>query len=45
VVAPGTYSATWDGRDERGQRVSSGVYVLLLEGDGILATHKIGLVR
>jgi hypothetical protein len=32
---------TWDGRDERGQSVPPGVYIVLFEADGIRTSHKV----
>jgi MFS family permease len=41
----GDYEATWDGKDERGRRVASGVYFLRLEQGGALVSRKIVLTR
>ena len=41
----GTYRAVWDGRDERGNRVASGVYLYRLQGKDECATKKMILVR
>ncbi|MDH5683458.1 MAG: M14 family zinc carboxypeptidase [candidate division WOR-3 bacterium] len=40
---PGTYSTSWQGRDEEGKRVSSGIYFLRLESEGSRTTQKIVL--
>ncbi len=34
VFEPGSYEATWDGTDDSGERVASGVYMLRLEVEG-----------
>ena len=39
-LAPGTYSLTWDGRDEQGRRVAPGVYFFRLESDDATLTRK-----
>jgi hypothetical protein len=41
----GTLQVTWDGRDDRGSRVSPGMYVYRLEADGISLSRKMSLVR
>jgi choice-of-anchor B domain-containing protein len=44
-VAAGTHRATWDGRDEQGRRVATGVYFAkLVTADGSL-TRKVTLMR
>lgn len=40
-LAPGVYRRLWDGRDERGRMVSSGMYFARLAGPGFAATRKI----
>jgi hypothetical protein len=40
-VVPGLISVTWDGCDERGMRLSSGVYVVILEAGGQRAKVKV----
>ena len=46
VVAPGTYEATWEGRDEAGRSAAAGVYFACLASDGLSpATRKIVLLR
>jgi len=41
----GRYSERWDGRDERGAQVASGVYYLHLDADGVVKRQKLVLVR
>ena len=41
----GQHRATWDGNDASGRAVASGVYVVELEGSGVLETRKIVLSR
>ncbi|MDM7914768.1 MAG: FG-GAP-like repeat-containing protein, partial [Candidatus Eisenbacteria bacterium] len=47
VLAAGRYEASWDGRDERGREVRSGVYFLRLErgGRGQVDVRKLIKVR
>jgi hypothetical protein len=45
TAEPGTYQAVWDGRDERGNRVASGVYLYRLQGENECATKKLIFVR
>ncbi|MBN1560526.1 T9SS type A sorting domain-containing protein [candidate division KSB1 bacterium] len=43
--APGQHSILWDGMDESGRAVSSGVYFAKIYGDDFLQRHKMLLVR
>ena len=42
---PGPYRISWDGKDERGRRVTSGVYCYKLEADGEAATSRMVLLK
>jgi hypothetical protein len=42
---PGRYRAPWDGRDERGNGVASGVYFYRLTAPGVSLTRKMVVVR
>jgi hypothetical protein len=41
----GVHEAAWDGRDDRGRAVASGVYLARLEAGGLVQQHKLTLVR
>ncbi len=41
----GLYRAVWDGRDEGGRPVASGVYLIRMETDGFGATRAVTLAR
>ena len=41
----GAYAVNWDGRDDRGERVSSGVYLYRLQTDQAVQTRKMLLVH
>ncbi|UCF78852.1 MAG: VCBS repeat-containing protein [Candidatus Eiseniibacteriota bacterium] len=41
----GVHQATWDGADGKGQRVSSGVYFVLLDAGGYYSQKKVVLLR
>ena len=41
----GRFAATWDGRDDAGRRVASGVYYLRMETHGAIQNQKVVLVR
>ena len=41
----GTYSVTWDGRDDAGRDVASGVYLCRMESGGLSTVRKMLLVR
>ena len=41
----GTYQVTWDGRDDRGREVSSGVYLYRLEAGFFTAVRKMVLAK
>lgn len=44
-IGAGAHSVVWDGRDERGRRVSSGVYLYELQAGDQSVTRKMTLVK
>lgn len=42
---PGSYRLNWDGRDDRGQSVASGVYFYRLSTQGYVQTRKMTLLK
>jgi hypothetical protein len=45
VEMPGARSVDWDGCNQMGERVGSGVYFYRLKADGFTATRKLLLLR
>ncbi len=45
VKNPGKYSVIWNGLDNTGKSVASGMYIVSLSTEGIKLTHKISLVK
>jgi flagellar hook assembly protein FlgD len=45
VESRGDHLTIWDGRDNNGQRVAAGVYLLRLEIEGQAANQKLIVVR
>ncbi len=45
LQSAGAHSITWQGKDEQGQTLSSGVYFARLVADGISTTHKLTLIQ
>lgn len=45
VLSPGFKRVTWDGTDQSGQPVSSGVYLYKMTADGFASTKKMLLVK
>jgi flagellar hook assembly protein FlgD len=45
VQAVGRYTVQWDGRDDRGQAVASGIYLYRLEAGGFASMQRMVLVR
>ncbi|MBC8323124.1 MAG: T9SS type A sorting domain-containing protein [Candidatus Marinimicrobia bacterium] len=45
VYQPGTYKLTWNGRDQMGNILPSGVYILKMESDRFLQTRKLVLMK
>jgi hypothetical protein len=45
VHEPGAHELTWDGRDEQGARVSSGVYQVFLSAPGFSASRKVVMIK
>lgn len=41
----GTYKATWNGLNDYGQAVASGMYFITLESDGFIASKKVILIK
>ncbi|MFH1277923.1 MAG: FlgD immunoglobulin-like domain containing protein [Candidatus Eisenbacteria bacterium] len=41
----GPHSVSWDGRNDRGQEVSTGIYFYRLEAGDFRSTHKMALLR
>ncbi|MGQ9560485.1 MAG: LamG-like jellyroll fold domain-containing protein [Candidatus Oleimicrobiaceae bacterium] len=44
-MVPGRHAVTWDGTDEAGREVASGVYIYRMEAAGFAAAQKMLLVR
>ena len=45
LAAPGLYSTSWDGRDERGERVASGMYYYILRIGPISRANKMIFIK
>ncbi|MBD3223179.1 MAG: T9SS type A sorting domain-containing protein [Caldithrix sp.] len=45
VKPAGTYQATWDGRDDAGNKVSTGMYIYQLKGKNALVTKRMLLIK
>ncbi len=45
VMGAGNYTATWDGRNDRGAQLSSGVYFYRLEAQGFTMTRSMMLLK
>ena len=45
VSRPGRYKITWDGTNDRGQRIASGVYFCALEAAGVRETGRLVYLR
>ena len=43
--SPGIHSAVWDGRDDSGNMVSSGIYIYQLKADDFVKSNKMILMR
>lgn len=43
--ASGRHTETWDGRDQQGRKMASGVYFVLLEAEGLREVQKVALVK
>ncbi len=41
----GTLSLAWNGTDNQGRNVTSGIYIVRLEGNGFTASHKMTLMK
>ena len=42
---PGWYTAAWDGNDQRGRKVGTGVYLVRLEAGAFTSTRKLVVQR
>jgi hypothetical protein len=45
VRTPGFYQIVWDGRDDRGQEMASGVYIYRLQVGDLAEARKLLLLR
>ena len=45
VREPGTYTVFWDGKDEAGRQVSSGVYLYRMKATDFVQTRKMVLLK
>jgi hypothetical protein len=45
ICGAGSHMITWDGKDDNGQRVSSGIYIYMLEAGDIKQSRKMTLVK
>lgn len=45
LLPAGVHEMRWDGRDDGGREVASGVYLYRLRSDGFVATKKMALIR
>jgi beta propeller repeat protein len=45
VIAPGYYQVSWDGKNDAGMPVSSGIYFLAVSVEGSMTSRKVMLVR
>ena len=45
MIGPGTYSVYWDGTDESGRQVSSGVYLYRLQAGKFMQTRKMVILK
>ncbi|HEY3217428.1 MAG TPA: FlgD immunoglobulin-like domain containing protein [Candidatus Eisenbacteria bacterium] len=44
-TSAGTHQVSWDGRDDAGHSVSSGIYLLRLETSGLVSTRRLLRLR
>ena len=45
VMSPGVHAVDWDGRDDGGQSVSSGAYLVQMRAGGAVTTRKVVLAK
>jgi len=45
ALPAGLHARRWDGRDDRGKAVASGVYYVSVEADGYTGRQKVTLLR
>ncbi|MEE2659164.1 MAG: FlgD immunoglobulin-like domain containing protein [Candidatus Latescibacterota bacterium] len=44
-LSPGNFNITWDGRDDNGAQVATGVYLYLIEAPGLRLNKKVTLLK
>jgi len=44
-VEPGRHEAVWNGRNDRGEPVGSGVYFCTMDADAFHGSHKMTLLK
>jgi flagellar hook assembly protein FlgD len=45
TVTVGEHRVTWNGRDDAGRAVASGVYLVRLRGDDFVQTQRVSLLK
>lgn len=45
TLKAGNHSLTWDGTDNNGNHVTSGIYLIKMQGDGFKSNHKMSLLK
>jgi hypothetical protein len=45
TYVPGLYTVSWDGKDNTGKDVASGIYFYQLEAGDLKATNKLVLIK
>jgi len=45
MMGPGTFDVTWDGKDNQGREVSSGIYLYVIEGPNLRTHRKVTFLK
>ena len=44
-LSPGTYNVNWDGRDQSGSTIASGIYLYRIQSSDFVQTKKMVLLK